>query len=156
MYEIVEAHILLALSVVHIKTPDAVMMSGGIRDEIRAARRDAYAQVEVYSLFNKTVVNACGKTPRIPPPTSTIPVMLFLRQTENCRYYITHRLLSQKRYAKSWNIIGILNCNIQPRRFCLYNTLYLACVRSELHKFSADKSQESGIVTDIVKSLNLL
>jgi len=25
-----------------------------------------------------------------------------------------------------------------------------------LHKFRADKSQESGIVTDIVKSLNLL
>ena len=61
MYEIVEAHILLALSVVHIKTLDSVMVSGG--NEIRAARRDAYAQVEVYSLFNKTVINACGKYP---------------------------------------------------------------------------------------------
>ena len=61
MYEIVEAHILLALSVVHIKTLDSVMVSGDIRDEIRAARRDAYTQVEVYSLFNKTVINACGK-----------------------------------------------------------------------------------------------
>ena len=61
MYEIVEAHILLALSVVHIKTLDSVMVSGGIRDEIRAARRDAYAQVEVYSPLNKPVINACGK-----------------------------------------------------------------------------------------------
>lgn len=100
MYEIVEAHILLALSVVHIKTPDAVMMSGGIRDEIRAARRDAYAQVEVYSLFNKTVINACGKTPRIPPPTSTIPVMLFLRKRiENFEYYNTRAGISQNRHG---------------------------------------------------------
>lgn len=30
VYEIVEAHILLALSVVHIKTLDSAMVSGGI------------------------------------------------------------------------------------------------------------------------------
>ena len=61
MYEIVEAHILLAPRVVHIETLDSVMVSGGIRDEIRAARGYADAQVKVNSLFNETVVNARGK-----------------------------------------------------------------------------------------------
>ena len=61
MYEIVEAHILLALSVVHIKTPDAVMISGGIRGEIRAARGYADAQGEGDSLINETVINSSGK-----------------------------------------------------------------------------------------------